>query len=465
MQAPSLLLLPDRSIGELHSTAIPDQDLMELLIEDMSDDFKKIFQHSSGKYVPVCRWKGVTCNAQRNVLHVQFAKFKKGKAPAKIDFAYLPRSLVNFDMPLQKLHGTVETSALPRKLELLSIRNNDIYGTFDFRCLPEHLRILDILGNHFSGSVNFDSLPPTIEKIRALDNAFIGCIALDKLPRSLIDLDLSQNKLRGSLNLQSTARDLKVLTLADNAFFGEVCFDHLPQKVEHVFLESNRLCGSIRILRLPESLVGLHLQKNEFSGIAVIRKDLYSHIALQTQHLIAVVDENGRAYKRFDRSDSDKVHKDVVAMFGFVTFLDYATRSQFLNPYGKPLALEDWKGVELDSYSRVVAIRFTEDSGVQELKGSICFDHLPKFVKVCEICPDHHAITGVIHTENLPRSLEELIVPSKALSGEFQFERLPMILRNLDISKNHFSGYVVLDSLGPRKTVSGYPSVIPLLSP
>ena len=447
MQPPSLLLLPDRSIGDLHRTALSDQDLMEALIEDTADEFKQTFQHPSGKYMPVCRWNGVLCT-RRQVTRFHFASFHMRESPATIDFAFLPPNLTHFDLPKKGgLYGPVETRGLPKRLELFVIPENHFFGSFDFRHLPENTQAVDISRNNFSGSCNLTHLPSRLTVLMAHENDFTGSVSLDNLPECMRLLELGVNKLRGSINLKKLPRDLETLSLRENAFFGEICLDYLPMSVKQIHLAGNRLCGSIRAPNLPESLTIFDLLKNEFTGIAVVKKDFADIVSFDPTHMLAVVDENGRAYKHFRRPSAEgKLHQDYFPLMSLVSALTDASKQMFHTRSGKPLPIDKWPGLEFDRNSRVVGIYFTGDYGFENLEGSLCFDHIPVFVKDIKFCASEE-ITGTIDTAKLPRGLEVLIVCLHSLDGDFKFERLPMILHYLDISENYFSGTVALDAL------------------
>ena len=96
MNPPSLLVLPGCSATELNISGLSDQDLMEALIDEASDNFKQIFQHPSGKFLPVCRWQGVHCSARREVTSINSFQCE---SVSKVQLAFLPPHLVEQAFP------------------------------------------------------------------------------------------------------------------------------------------------------------------------------------------------------------------------------------------------------------------------------------------------------------------------------------------------------------------------------
>ena len=446
MQAPSLLLLPDRSSAEIHMTDLSDQTLMEALIEQTSDEFKKPFLHPSGRYLPVCRWPGVKCNARRRV--VEIAKREPAKGIDNVlDIAFLPPRLNVIYFPANSnLHGSVCTRTLPASLGACFFGGgNFFHGNFDFRYLPPGLTLLSIRNNQFSGCCDLAHLPKHLAALDAAQNYFTGSLHLSKLPISLRTLTLGTTDLSGAIDLRNLPHLFESLNLTDSRFYGEVCLDFLPITTKAIYLSYNRLFGSIHAAKLPSSLEVLDLRFNEFTGVAVISTDMLPRVKYESWYISGVADENGKVYKSVPQVFNDLWH-----MMEFVEKLDNDTKRSFASRSRGPLPLKLWKGLELSSWEVVLGIQITESAGYRHVKGTFAFDKLPRKVTSVEIGGYRRFVTGSIETMQLPKLLQELKVSNNDLDGDFEFEGLPMSLVTLDISHNRFGGPVALDQLPVR---------------
>ena len=453
MQAQSLLLLPDRSAAHLDITGLADQDLMEALIENASSDLKRVFQHPSGQYLPVCRWKGVKCNARREVVEIHAGLFPvKGKKNA-IELAYLPPHVRVCEFsPNGGLQGTVDTQALPAGLQTLSLAQNKFSGSFDMRRLPEQLEKLSIRQNGFIGSCDLTQLPERLTYLCARDVYFTGTIVLTSLPRCLRSLLLGTSDLRGTLNLKSLPPRLIFLDLDQSEFFGEICLDYLPSRIQRVDLHANRLCGSIHAAKIPESLELLDLSTNQFYGVAVmtVAKFKAQHIKYDTKHLRGVANEKGVLMQIFERKANFLViHQDYSPMVAFVKQLDASSRRHFQKRSGDPLPFQYWKGIDFDVENRVVGIRLTKETGFANLEGAVNFQYTPIMVTFIDLSNSRYegGLIGPVNTSFFPDTLREFRAPNNRLDDEFKFRQLPMRMETLDITGNDFQGTVGLEML------------------
>ena len=445
MQAP-LLLVPNRASADINMTDLSDQTLMEALIEKTSDEFKKPFQHPSGRYLPVCRWPGVKCNGRRQVVKIDREAFPANDKGALLEIAYLPLHISNCCLPKDSdFYGTVLTQALPSSLRQFHIYSNSFHGEFDFRHLPAQMEMLNISHNRFCGSCNLTKLPKHLCTLYANENLFSGSIALEKLPISLRVLFLSSLPLHGKIKMRNLPHVLFQLNLMKSGFFGEISLDYLPENIAYKYyinLSHNRLCGSIHAAKLPSSLERLDLRNNEFTGVAVINIDMLPYVQYDNEYITGVANANGKVYKQMPQDYNDLPH-----MMAFIDNLDSETKRMFLKRKKQPLPLKLWKGFEFDSLMRVTRIKITEDTGYKTVKGRFDFDKLPRMVTSVEISGYEKTLGGGIRTKHLPKLLRELKVPKNCMQGDFKLERLPMSLVTLDVSLNYFKGPVALDQL------------------
>ena len=98
MQASSLLILPDRSMGPLDLSGISDQRLMEAFIDDLSYSNKQLFQTKDGANKDVCKWSGIKCDGRRKVSQISWISTEEKHLifDGTMSFTNLPASLKSF---------------------------------------------------------------------------------------------------------------------------------------------------------------------------------------------------------------------------------------------------------------------------------------------------------------------------------------------------------------------------------
>ena len=448
MNAPSLLVLPQRSIGQLHLGALSEQSLMEALIHGLDAQVEDEFidSYTDGEYFPVCTWEIVTCDEDGHVTDINSGPGLTGT----LDFACLPphTRTCNFsNNMLDILEGTVDTRSLPHSLEQLFVDHNGFSGDLDLRDLPRRFRVLDASANDFSGSCHLKGLPPHFVELRAKSNRFAGEIALDALPRRMEILDLSRNGgLTGSLTLTHLPSAMKWLLLNDCSFSGGVTLNAFPRHLKRVQLQENLLNGEVSITNLPRYMRELDLSANNFSGTARMDRDDEFRVSLKNNSLDAIADENGAVYK-WERKAIGQTDQGM--METLVSGLTPKAKAQFLEcnhrGYKK---VRRWPGVYTDRFGRVTDVRFTSEGGVIPLSGTVDLSSMPPNVTFCEISAGK--VQGTVHTGSLPVPLAKLYLSNNAISGSFQFESLPPELQIIDIGRNRFTGSAILDDL-PQK--------------
>ena len=206
------LLSIDPSASRANAMTMPDQALMELLIEScVSRKKTKVFQNAALKHsgpTPACRWDGVQCDSQENIIRIEWAEKRWLLGPISLDM--LPQRLQRLDlravrgMPQVRhqpasVHGTVNTAALPGALLRFNINNNKFYGSLDLTTLPEVMEHFGASNNSFEGNVDLTGLPPGLTYLNLGWNRFSGGISLEKLPRGMESLQLQQNAFWGWL--------------------------------------------------------------------------------------------------------------------------------------------------------------------------------------------------------------------------------------------------------------------------
>ena len=227
----ALLTAADIPIGRFDKRAIPQQSLMEMLVQDFYD--VAITKDTAGDPISIREWyilafdecwniTGIDINIQELFIETETERRSITKSPfsqgGSIDFAYLPLTLKILKIIEMEFEGSIDTQRLPEGLEVFSIPSNCIQGTFDVSGLPRDLRHVDISNNTLSGSLAMEFLPEKMEHFMAQLNAFDGEVRLDSLPLLLSHLDLANNALSGRLELRNVPRALIMIKLFHNAF-------------------------------------------------------------------------------------------------------------------------------------------------------------------------------------------------------------------------------------------------------
>ena len=148
MQASSLLILEDRSMGPLNLSGISDQAIMEAFIDGLNDTSKQQFKTSDGHYKDVCKWNGILCNGRRQVKEIMWDSTKQhdfilmGKLSFVNFSAYINSITIHCREPGDEKFDVrfveSDTSALPCGLQRFQIKKAWI-GILNLRRLPSGL--------------------------------------------------------------------------------------------------------------------------------------------------------------------------------------------------------------------------------------------------------------------------------------------------------------------------------------
>ena len=260
----------ESALGRLDYNSIPDQALMELLVDGVDKDLKDLIQDEHGTYLDVCEWCYVECDADERV-----ARFSCNlELMGSFAMSYMPPHITEFTLTFCDVEGTIDAAKLPSQILSLHINTCHFVGAIDMTELPATIIKLQIPKNKFSGSCDLTALPSAIEVLDGKENQFTESINLEKLPGKLKYLDLSRNKLS-----------------------GELCFSSLPNTLKYLFLGRNTFCGSFQMPKVPNDLRELSLVRNEMIGTATVG-DLGKKacVFLIGNKIDAVVDENGEKH-------------------------------------------------------------------------------------------------------------------------------------------------------------------------
>ena len=223
------ILIAADSIGRVDVHTLPQETLMELLVENFAHTMPIIASARDHQYIPVRSWNGVHFAPNGNIATIDWSfsqyghfltcAFDKG---GSIDFQFIPQSVLDFRINNMELHGTVDTSCLPPRLKRFAVRTNQLKGAFSLKGLPETIESLNISSNRMEGSLDLENCPQKAIYLRAKDNNFSGTLDFSNVSVSLKELDLSMNKFYGPIDVSNIAHALQFFWLEKNEFRDEV---------------------------------------------------------------------------------------------------------------------------------------------------------------------------------------------------------------------------------------------------
>ena len=316
MNAPTVFILPDRSIGQLYLEDLSDQSMMEAAIEKFPERLKDLFKDPKGEYKDVCKWMGVKCNGRRRVESIQWVnEFRDSKSNGSpfdmctFYFDLLPRKLKKFHVDTRhdisthlRLFWCLDTDALPSTLIEFQASAQRLFQTVDFTRMPPKLEIFDIRINRCEGEVQLTSLPRTLQELNIAANSFSGSLDLCHLPPRLKGFLVTGNQFCGCLNLACLPDSLEFLDVSTNHLEGSVYLNKLPRRMTDLYLNENGLSGEVVMQRPPPDIINVDLQSNAFTGTAVIARRAMDHVLLNCNKITWVMDETGRGHKFVEKS-------------------------------------------------------------------------------------------------------------------------------------------------------------------
>ncbi|KNH06310.1 hypothetical protein XU18_2815 [Perkinsela sp. CCAP 1560/4] len=157
----------DDRIGRFDGSMLSQQDLMELFIFGLNEP-EKICGNRDDP-ADVCEWKGVTCNADKDIEKFLWIN-KKEDGTGTLGFEFLPWSMKIVKMCRNALSGTIQLADLPRKMEVLSLANNKLTGSLDLDGLPHAFQRLYLRENELTGEISLKNLPKGLKSLVLAEN-------------------------------------------------------------------------------------------------------------------------------------------------------------------------------------------------------------------------------------------------------------------------------------------------------
>ena len=318
MQASSLLLLPQRSMGPLDLRDLSEQALMESFIDGLNDNCKRQFKHRDGTFRDVCKWDRIVCNGRRQVIDITLnATDEPGLSIAgTVSLSSLPRRLEGIHAVDVESHDksdlhfvAVDTAALPRSLQSFEFAHMVLNVSLDLRRLPPKMSFLRASSCRVSGNCCLTSLPRTLRGLWLDRNRLEGSICLDRLPPLIMQISLANNILSGTLNLKKLPYGLLSLYLGENQFSGDVDASYLPENISELYLHDNALHGTFKITRTPKKLQWLAMRGNDLTLPVVISRQAFPLVVIELLDYGCAVDEHGVPYTEAEMDLNDEMQE------------------------------------------------------------------------------------------------------------------------------------------------------------
>jgi len=199
--------------------SLSQQACMERAIAHLSEGDKSHFQNSIGRFLPIAEWKGLTLNADGDIIKIKWDSLFMEEG--SIDFAWLPPTVEMFSATHCSLVGPLYFGQLPYSMRIFSVRDNKLSGNIHFDSLPIQMASLDLGKNAFHGNLDMTNLPPSMRYLYLDDNHFGGHLDLTKLPRTMYGLDLDRNKFHSDIVIGKLPVDMRAISLSGNGIQEE----------------------------------------------------------------------------------------------------------------------------------------------------------------------------------------------------------------------------------------------------
>ena len=202
----------DPSLGRVDLESLPQQALMEMVIEGIEN--KEKICGDADEPNEIKEWEGVTIE-DGEVVEIDWEQLY---LEGSLHLEWLPISVRKFSVGRnRKITGTLDCASLPTSMKMLDIQCNYITGPICLDRLPESMEYLSVFHNQLSGSLKLESLPDTLKDLSADGNEFTGSVDLTQLPAAMLYLDLRSNR----LSANPTKGHLSVVGWTSTPVLGE----------------------------------------------------------------------------------------------------------------------------------------------------------------------------------------------------------------------------------------------------
>ena len=202
--------MSDRVAHRVRGAELPQKYALALFIKTFPNSLESWTTHT-----PACEWERVKCDETNNVVRLEWGLLGLS---GEFQWSSLPNSLLHLNMRSGFFRFDeiphVDFASLPRGLLELILSDLSISGSLEVSDLPPSLRVLNLNGNNIQGSVNFTALPETMIEIDLSRNPIQGVPDFSKLPHGLQRLTIYDTE----LTLPSGSLPSCVLTFSPYCF-------------------------------------------------------------------------------------------------------------------------------------------------------------------------------------------------------------------------------------------------------
>ena len=211
MCAFQIFLSVDPSLGRVDYSLMPDQTLMEMLLEGFDEETKKEYKDCEGMYLDVCEWSCVTCDDNQRVIEVDI---DSSSIVGSLELCYAPPKVKEFRVnpPLDesKMTGSVDLTHLPEEMTHLDLQDNQLTGEIDLTQLPDVMSGLYLYNNKLTGEIDLTCLPGRMECLFLRINQLSGSVVIRRLPQGMKMIDLRENHFNAFAVVDSKATDVDI---------------------------------------------------------------------------------------------------------------------------------------------------------------------------------------------------------------------------------------------------------------
>ena len=204
----SLLLSDATPAGRFAADMLTPQQRMELFFTP--DDDQHARRHLKGDPEDACTWCEVQCDSDGNFQTINW-QTSHLRLIGCVDFAMLPRTLIEIYLVRQAIRGTITTSSFPETLKYFFVDSCYMSGLLDIDSLPPGIIVFHVTGNKIDGIPALSNLPDTLKVFRINELGLEGkVVRIGTLPASKLKINLRGSNVQ-SVDLENPLDESRVL--------------------------------------------------------------------------------------------------------------------------------------------------------------------------------------------------------------------------------------------------------------
>ncbi|KNH04620.1 hypothetical protein XU18_4188 [Perkinsela sp. CCAP 1560/4] len=134
----------DSSLGRVDYNSLPQQALMEMVIDGITNKVKICGDIDEPRDIE--EWKRVEIE-DGEVTEIDWYQFD---IEGSLHLEWLPSSVRKFEATSNRLTGTLDLASLPTSMEWLDLAHNAFTGSIGLEALPERMEYLNVSNNELS---------------------------------------------------------------------------------------------------------------------------------------------------------------------------------------------------------------------------------------------------------------------------------------------------------------------------